>query len=207
METIESVLGQTLEDLEVIVADDGSTDDTAEAVTALGDRVRYLRQDNRGVSAARNLGFHGARGDQVLFLDSDDRLTPGALAKLSQILGEDPKVGSVQGRTVVFGEKEGLTHESRYHAPSYFMNLGSMLFRRDVLSSGPVFDESVNTAEDIDLLARLAERGVSSKKIMDVVLEYRVHDQNLSGAIEQNQKDLLRVVHAALKRRQATKPS
>lgn len=77
---IESALAQQRPPDEVIVVDDGSTDDTADLVRGLGGGVRYLRQDNRGGAAARNLGVREARSDWVAFLDSDDVWEPGHLA-------------------------------------------------------------------------------------------------------------------------------
>ena len=71
-ETLESIFTQTYRPLEVIVADDGSTDGTAESVARYGDRIEYLKQENAGASAARNLGLEAARGEFIAFLDADD---------------------------------------------------------------------------------------------------------------------------------------
>lgn len=77
--TVESALGQTRPPLEVLVVDDGSTDGTAAAARGLGDRVRYLRQENAGVAAARNAGARAARGDLLAFLDCEDLWVPEKL--------------------------------------------------------------------------------------------------------------------------------
>src|SRR5215831_13870333 len=74
---IESVLRQTFQDYELIVVDDGSTDKTAEVVRQYGERIVFVSQPNRGVSAARNAGVSRAAGDWVAFLDSDDEWLPG----------------------------------------------------------------------------------------------------------------------------------
>lgn len=78
-EAIDSALGQTLAPLEVIVVDDGSTDDTPELLAAYGDRIRVLRQKNAGVAVARNSGIAAARGEYVAFLDADDTWLPRKL--------------------------------------------------------------------------------------------------------------------------------
>lgn len=85
-ECIESVLNQTEAALEVIVVDDGSTDDSAERIGAFGDRIVSVFQDNAGQAAAMNAGFALSRGDWILFLDADDYLLPGAISELKSEL-------------------------------------------------------------------------------------------------------------------------
>lgn len=92
---IESALSQTYPALEVVVADDGSSDDTAEVVLSLGPRVRYLRQENAGVSAARNFGMRNARGEFIAFLDSDDAWQPWKLKAQVAALAAHPDAGLV----------------------------------------------------------------------------------------------------------------
>lgn len=79
-ESIDSVLHQTHPSVELIVVDDGSTDHTPDVVQAFGDRLTYLQQPNRGVSAARNVGVAASRGTWVAFLDSDDLWQPSKVA-------------------------------------------------------------------------------------------------------------------------------
>lgn len=92
---IESALSQTYPALEVVVADDGSSDDTADVVLSLGPRVRYLRQENAGVSAARNFGMRNARGEFIAFLDSDDAWQPWKLKAQVAALAAHPDAGLV----------------------------------------------------------------------------------------------------------------
>ena len=93
-ETIESALGQTLLPHEVIVVDDGSTDETAEVVASFGERVRYIYQENAGVCAARNRGVAASSGDLIAFLDADDIWEPTKLEKQAAKFA-DPDVGLV----------------------------------------------------------------------------------------------------------------
>jgi glycosyltransferase involved in cell wall biosynthesis len=93
--TLESVFAQSYQDFEIIVVDDGSTDDTAAAVAAYGDRVRYLRQANRGVNPARNCGIAAARGEFIALADSDDLWEPWKLATQVKLLETYPAVGFV----------------------------------------------------------------------------------------------------------------
>ena len=78
---IQSVLDQTFKDLEIIVVDDGSTDDSAPVLAAFGDRIRLIQQANRGVSGARNTGVRAATGKWIAFLDSDDQWHSSKLEK------------------------------------------------------------------------------------------------------------------------------
>ncbi|OGV71715.1 MAG: hypothetical protein A3K19_12355 [Lentisphaerae bacterium RIFOXYB12_FULL_65_16] len=92
---IESCLRQTHADVEIIVVDDGSTDDTPQVVAQFGDRIRSLRQDNAGVSAARNRGLEAARGAFVAFLDADDYLTPDSVERRLKALLQSPDAALV----------------------------------------------------------------------------------------------------------------
>jgi glycosyltransferase involved in cell wall biosynthesis len=92
-DAIESVFRQTYQDFEIILVDDGSTDDTAAAVRRFGSRVRYVRQDNAGAGAARNHGIRLAKGDYIAFLDSDDRWHEFKLAVQTALLDGRLEVG------------------------------------------------------------------------------------------------------------------
>lgn len=94
---IESVLAQTYQAHELIVVDDGSTDDTAAVVADFGARVRYIRQPNSGVSAARNAGAAAATGDWLAFLDADDWYYPDRLRWHAQWIGRDPSLDFLTG--------------------------------------------------------------------------------------------------------------
>src|SRR5262245_37395813 len=93
--SLDSVLGQTLAAGEVIVVDDGSTDDTAGILAAYGDRVRTVRGEHGGLAAARNLGLRVARGDWIAFHDADDVALPDRLARLQAALDQQPSAGAV----------------------------------------------------------------------------------------------------------------
>lgn len=85
-EAIESILGQTYKNMEVLVVDDGSTDGTHEALRRFGNRIRVVRQENAGPGAARNRGIEVARGELIAFLDSDDIWMPTKLERQVRLL-------------------------------------------------------------------------------------------------------------------------
>lgn len=181
---VDSALAQTVGDLEVVVVDDGSTDGTREAVEAVADpRVRYLAHEtNRGVSAARNTGVEGARGDYVAFLDSDDEWLPRKLERQLAALDDrgDGWVGaycdvataglSGAGRLAA-AVSETLFRSSapreggRELAESLltmrvFMGPGStLLVDRDAVIATGGFDEGLSIYEDWDLVLRVLSGG------------------------------------------------
>src|SRR5918995_6791294 len=96
-EAIESVLSQSYKRFEIVVVDDGSTDDTSEVATRYP-RVRCIRQENRGLAGARNTGIRHCQGEYVVFLDADDRLLPEALEAGVREPGAHPEGAFVSGR-------------------------------------------------------------------------------------------------------------
>src|SRR5439155_13490896 len=115
-EAIESVLSQTHRDLEVIVVDDGSTDETEAIVRPYLGRIRYARQENGGRSAARNTAVGIAQGEFVAFCDSDDRWLPDRLERQLEALAGRPEVGMVHGQVeLVDAEGRLLADETEAH--------------------------------------------------------------------------------------------
>jgi glycosyltransferase involved in cell wall biosynthesis len=168
---IESVLGQSFQDLELIVVDDGSADDTEKLVRRYQDsdaRVRYLRQANRGISAAMNAGIHAASGQLIARLDSDDLWLPDLLETEVSILEARPEIGLVYSRGQWMDQDLNplaTTVGQTLHFPND--TLGSMLWgdatcnitvvaRRECFDRAGFFDEALATSEDWDMWLRTA---------------------------------------------------
>src|SRR5689334_18648366 len=113
-QAIDSALNQTRVPDEIIVVDDGSTDNTAGILARYDHPVRVIRQENSGRSAARNLGIRESRGDLIVFLDSDDLLTPASIASRVPIFEKSPEIGVVYGNMYVMnsaGEHLGISSQ------------------------------------------------------------------------------------------------
>jgi hypothetical protein len=114
---IDSVLDQTYKDFEVIVVDDGSTDNTADIMSRFEKRVRYLLQENKGVSAARNLAVLHATGELFAYLDADDKWYPQKLELQVRFLDTHPECGLVHSDVSVIDENDQIIHQ-RFNAES-----------------------------------------------------------------------------------------
>jgi glycosyltransferase involved in cell wall biosynthesis len=168
-EAVASVLAQTCQDFELLVVDDGSTDGTAQTLTAFGDQVTLLRQPSRrGVAAARNRGIAAARGEWLAFLDSDDLWLPEKLARQLALLAAHPELRLCQTEEIWVRRgvrvNKPLTHRMAggdLFLPSLRRCLVSpsaaILHRRLVEEHGG-FDEDLPAAEDYDLWLRLTWR-------------------------------------------------
>jgi glycosyltransferase involved in cell wall biosynthesis len=187
---IQSVLSQTYQHFEIIVVDDGSTDDTRQVVDEFPDkRIRYLYQQNQGLSAARNTGIRHAMGEYLSLLDSDDLFLPTKLEVLLKRLEQDPALGMVAGQAIPFDEN-GLMLEKIYSIPlpedgaqlllSNPLHVGSVLVRRSAQEAVGYFDESLRSCEDWDMWLRMVRAGYRSGWVDHPVSLYRFHNAQMT---------------------------
>lgn len=202
-DAIASIRAQGDDDVEIVIVDDGSTDDTERVVAAKDTKVTYVRLEHGGVSAARNRGVLTARGQLVAFLDSDDLWPDGSLELRRAHLDQHPDVDIVYGRSRIrhIGNVRKRFGVDEENGPFLIPMLGSMLCRRSVFDRVGLFDEALEHAEDVDWLARTKDGSIATSKIDDVTLEYRIHDSNMTLEVDRNQAFLLRALKKSLDRR------
>lgn len=196
-EAIASAITQDFEPLEVLVVDDGSTDETSRIIAEIRQKlnfpIRVIRQANAGVSAARNAGVLGATHDLVAFLDSDNRWRPGKLRAQVALLTKaryqfsftaytefGPGVNSAVTVQVEDWQDDSISALRRLLV-GCLVNTSTVVAHRDVLVDAGLFDPSLQCAEDHDLWLRVASKGYRFGYLDAPLTDYRVHDESLSG--------------------------
>lgn len=168
-ETIQSALDQTYPNSEIIVIDDGSTDNTPDIVKSIHDqRIIFIRQENAGVASARNHAIRISKGDYIAFLDHDDLWLPVKLEKQIPLFERDATAGLVICDTIFFNEngdvkrlyakkKPPVGNVFRALLTNYFISLETAILRRSALDSlDEWFDERLSMIEEVELFARVA---------------------------------------------------
>jgi glycosyltransferase involved in cell wall biosynthesis len=196
-EAIESVLAQGSNVAELIVVDDGSTDETPIIVNSFGEeKIRLVVNERSGVSAARNLGARLSHGRWLMFLDADDRLRPGAIAALLAAANAAPRAVLTYGdydliddggrligrRGLLFGRRKPSGQVlARLAAGNFIVNGGIAIVRADAFRTAGGFDESLKYCEDWHCWCRLAAVG-EFQFIHALLLDYRLHATNTTNA-------------------------
>lgn len=189
-EAVQSVLGQTYPNFELIIVDDGSTDNTADVVHRFQDqRIRYIYQENRGLSAARNAGIQHSDGEFLTFLDSDDLFFPDKLEVLLAELEQHPEVGFVAGQAVLIDEHGNPLGEvfstPLPDDPARLLlwnplHVCSVMVRRLWIDRVGLFDERFRAYEDWDMWLRLGRAGCPMRWVPYPVSMYRFHTSQMT---------------------------
>jgi glycosyltransferase involved in cell wall biosynthesis len=193
-EALESVFSQIYAHMEVIVIDDGSTDETAKVLDAYAGRATCIRQERAGPSKARNTGIGAAKGEYTAFLDADDLWHRDKLKKQIAALEEDPEAALVYSKSVDFEDLTGRelhVYPEKMHSGNLFdtllsgplFGLPSVLVKTKILKDIGGFDENLTTAEDTHLYLRIA-RHHKIIGIPDILVKRRIHDNNLSHRVD-----------------------
>jgi glycosyltransferase involved in cell wall biosynthesis len=206
-QALDSILSQTYRPIEVIVADDGSTDGTAGIVSSYGDRVRRVSQVTAGPAATRNLGLRHAGGEFIAFLDADDLWHPEKLERQAARFVACPELDAcvthvqLLWETELEEEKKSLEgHQRAQPVPGYATT--SLLARRELFETVGTFSTELWFADATDWFIRARERAVQIELLPDALVYHRMHSHNLtrrrsaaSGA------EFARVLKASLDRR------
>lgn len=197
IEAIESVLAQTYQNYEIIVVDDGSTDDTKSLLQPYLDRIQYIYKTNGGVSTARNVGIRASKGKYLAFLDSDDLWLLEKLYLQVKRFNMSPELAVVFTDNYAFNES-GITcpsnkqrygvHEGWVFEKLFLRNFignSTIMVKRECLNRIGLFDESqeISVVQDFNFLLRLA-RYFPFGYVGKVLMKYRIHKSNLSSDFE-----------------------
>ncbi|MEM8831699.1 MAG: glycosyltransferase family A protein [Cyanobacteria bacterium P01_G01_bin.19] len=190
-DAIAGILAQTYTNYEIIVVDDGSTDNTYEVIKKYGDRIRYFSQSNQGVAASRNLGLAKSQGEYIAFLDQDDIFLPHKLASQVALLERDSNLGIVNSGWQIVDRRGKIQAAVEPWLQIPELNtakliiwkpvfLGAMLFRKSWLDRTEGFDTTLEQTPDVDLTIRLAGMGCAADWVKQCTVKYRQHEGNAS---------------------------
>lgn len=191
-DAIQSVLAQTYADYEIIVVNDGSTDDTEKVTLGYNHRIRYLRQENQGLAGARNTGILTARGEFIALLDSDDIWDASFLASMMELARKAPDATVYYcGIRYIDRDKRDLPQSgaTRVLAPeklyrailrSNFLIPSTIVMRRAAILEAALFDIAYRRLQDRELWIRLLQSGHRFAGLDAQLVRYRVHENNLS---------------------------
>jgi glycosyltransferase involved in cell wall biosynthesis len=201
-DAIESILQQTVQPLEIIVVDDGSSDATKEVAKKFESDIQYVYQENSGIPVTRNKGLELAKGELVTFIDADDILVENKLEIQLGLLDQKPEYEMVIGflYRIPFSKAyqeislDGVKGECA-------TSLGSTLLKKQVFEKVGNFDEEMALAEDVDLFLRILESGIKVWGHKDIVQFYRQHDQNITRDEKLKNYYLLKAFKKSLDRR------
>lgn len=206
-QAIDSVLAQTIGDLEIIVVDDGSTDDTARVAAAYGSRVLYLYQSNQGVSTARNRGLKHCRGDLVGFLDADDTWMPQKIKRQLEALTAAPHARmcytarlvtdrDLKPISIEFSSRKASALEDLLLLGNVVGSPSSPLIDRRLLLEVGGFDPAYSHCADWELWVRLAGK-TEFLYLPEPLVTYRQHGGNMSRQIETLERESRSLLEAA----------
>ena len=187
--SINSVLNQDISDFEILIIDDGSTDNSIEIINKyIGDpRIKLIKQKNKGLTVSNNIALKLAKGDYIMRLDADDFLFNYSLNALSTELDNNPDVGMVFGDYFVIDEQENILEHFKRHNFKKDVSLfdqpahgACTMFRKKCLLKLGGYDESINRQDGYELWLRFIEK----YKVLNInrpIFNYRQHDKNLTS--------------------------
>jgi len=203
---IASIDRQGYHPLEIIVVDDGSTDNTADVVRGLPSVAHYFHQENKGPAAARNLALKHATGEFIAFLDSDDEWPAGKLELQLGRLRADPRLEVVLGRIQYISLPGALDLDLPFETEDRILthvHLGSGVYRKSVFERVGLFEESLRFSEDVDWFMRAREEDISMVILGNVTLLYQLHAGNMTRDMTSKSWNMGIVIKRSLERRRS----
>ena len=201
---LQSILDQDYRPIELIVVDDGSTDDTAGIAHSYED-VQYIYQENQGPSAARNAGIWVAHGEFISFLDADDRWTPDKLTVQIGYLQMHPDVDFVVAKRRMVIE-EGVEKPSWYQdrvfeKDSSCFGAGALVARKTAFDKVGLYNTHYRFGENAEWLARAKDAGVNMAVLPQTLLISRVHENNQTHHQDEMRANILKALKHSIDRK------
>ncbi len=197
LRALKSVLSQTFKDFEVLLVDDGSTDNTHKAIQEIqkeDKRVVYVYQENKGWPSALNTGLSNAQGRYIAFLDSDDEWLPEKLEKQISFLENNKSFDGVTCYgNIILDDKEKIKLGVLKQSDDYNNQLknfingdfpsipSSLLLKKEIFEKVGYYDEFLKLSTDADMMIRIFKAGFKIGVIKEVLFNYYIHKQNLTG--------------------------
>jgi glycosyltransferase involved in cell wall biosynthesis len=218
VDTVKSVLDQTYPDIEIIIVDDGSTDDTKKVLEPYLDSICYIYQDNNGTCSARNAGFEASKGEYIAFLDSDDLYHSTKIEYSIGHLESNPDIGFVHNPAIYINEK-GMMAGIHYYLGNMMTDKFSerillsnwvcnstVVMRRSSLEAIDTIKKTVFAPADWDMWIRLSEK-FRCGYINRPLSFYRLASRSIYNDIEKNFKEELIILEEVFKRKKTYKIS
>lgn len=206
-EAIDSALAQRGCETEVVIVDDGSTDESRAILESYGSQVNVAYSSRSGIGESRNRAVEMARGEFLCFLDSDDLMPPDACAARLSALKADPTIDAAFGHVREFitpevpGLAARLAREPFEYTPGWLPS--TMLIARESFFEVGTFSTTLTRGVGVDWFARFTEADLTTVMLPDVVLERRIHPSNQGTREQSAAGDYARVLKAALDRRRS----
>lgn len=175
-ESIESALAQTYAPIEIIVVNDGSTDNTREVASRYP--VKFIDQKNQGAARTFNSGIHEASGKYVVILSADDRFDPSYVEKTVTVLEDNPSLMFAYTHTILFGAKSGIMKSKEFSVDTLRLAnyiTGTTLMKKEAFRVVKGFDPELTCLEDWDMWLTFAENGFYGKLLPEALFHYRIH--------------------------------
>jgi hypothetical protein len=204
-DAIANILGQNYPSIEIIVIDDGSTDDIDAVIEALPVEVRYFKQENAGAAAARNRGIKDASAELIAFLDVDDLWPANVLGPLVKRLKQNQQYEVVRGFAQLMAPNEETGRFEYIGNPkeTFPYSIGHGLYRRSAFQKVGLFDVGLKFGEDSDWFIRAREKGLKIEQLDQITLLVRRHDRNMTRGKSLVELNTLRVFKKILDRQRA----
>lgn len=194
---IQSIHQQSYKTVEMVVVDDGSTDDSLEVLSSCAPEATVVKKSHQGIARSLNAALEHARGDFFAWIDADDLWLPNKLERQLSVLQCKPEIDGCFGLVAEFCEHPDRSERS----PGKGLHRGSLLIKRDAFFQVGPFREDIDIGEFIDWYARAMDTGCRFDDIPETLYLRRIHSSNTMRRGTANMRDYLKVAKASLDRR------